>query len=405
MPQRFSSEIDIAPLPSDQEASGRSFSSEELQLLAEVLTSGVLTSTRGTMVKQFETEMAQHLGVNHVLACTSGTAAIHTAIAAINPEPGDEIITSPITDMGAVTPILYQTAIPVFVDVDPNSGNPTPASIATRISPRTRAIIATHLFGHPCEMADIKALADERNIPVIEDAAQAFGAVIDGKPPGTIGDIGCFSLQQGKHITTGEGGFVCSKTTLLAGRMRKFINKAWGYGDPSPDHQFLALNYRMSELQGAVGLAQVRKLESLCRIRQSRATLFCDLLADVDELQLPQIAPNQQHGYWRIPLILKHKSPADLAVKLKNKGITTFPNYIRKPAFQCELFQSQTTFGNSRFPFTLARPEAIDYDPDQFPGVFSFLDRVLVIGWNERLSVEDVHYIANQIRFAIQKCG
>lgn len=401
MIQSLTPDLDLVALPSDQDASGRSFGPEELQLLTEVLASGILTSTKGTMVNAFETEFARLVGANYVSACSSGTAAIHTAIAALNPEPGDEIITSPITDMGALTPILYQTAIPVFTDVDPQSGNPTLESIHAKISDRTRAIIVTHLFGNPCNLAEIKALADTRRIPVIEDAAQAFGATIDGKPAGTIGDIGCFSLQQGKHITTGEGGLVCSNHELLAQRMRKFINKAWGYGELNPDHQFLALNYRMSELQGAVALAQLRKLSELCQVRQERARLFCELLADVENLDLPEVAPENQHGFWRIPLIVNDISPETIATLLKEKGITALPNYIRKPAFQCEVFKNQATFGASRFPFTLARPEALNYDPAQFPGVFSFLSRVLVIGWNEKISVADVQIIADAIRKAI----
>src|ERR1700674_5837025 len=161
-------------LPSDQDASGRSLGKEELERLREVLESGVLTSTKGTAVKAFERRFAATLGVRHAHACASGTAAIHAAVAAIDPEPGDEIVTSPITDMGALTPILYQGAIPVFADVDDRTCNVTASTIEARLSERTKAIVVTHLFGNPCEMDAIMELAAARQLPVIEDCAQSF---------------------------------------------------------------------------------------------------------------------------------------------------------------------------------------------------------------------------------------
>lgn len=185
-------------LPSDQEASGRTFDEAELSLLAEVLRSGTLTSTKGRFVKMFEERFAALLGVRAAYACASGSAAVHTAVAAIDPEPGDEIVTTSITDMGALAPIIYQGAIPVFADVDPRTYNVTASTIEAALSERTRAIIVTHLFGNPCDMEPIMELARSRSIPVIEDCAQSFLAESGGRVTGSLGDIGCFSLQQGK---------------------------------------------------------------------------------------------------------------------------------------------------------------------------------------------------------------
>src|SRR5256885_3406023 len=169
------SETTLLTLPSDQEASGRTLGDEEIALAAEAIRSGTLTSTKGTFVKRLERRFAELLGVKHAWPCASGTAAVHTTIAAIDPEPGDEIITSPITDMGALAPILYQGAIPVFADVDPDTLNVTAATIRASLSPRTRAIMVTHLFGNPCDMGEIMTLARARDIAVIEDCAQALG--------------------------------------------------------------------------------------------------------------------------------------------------------------------------------------------------------------------------------------
>lgn len=393
-------------LPSDQDASGRTLGAEEIARVAEAIRSGTLTSTKGNFTRSFEVRFAELCGATHAWACASGSAAIHVAVAAIDPEPGDEIITSAITDMGALAPILYQGAIPVFADVDPRTCNVNAESVRARLSPRTKAIIVTHLFGNPCEMRDILALASEHDLPVIEDCAQAFLASSDGKRVGTLGAIGCFSLQQGKHITTGEGGIVVTSIPELSRRSFLFINKAWGYGDSEPDHYFLALNYRMSELQGAVALAQLDKLDGSVRQRQQMATRLTDLLHDVPGIETPWVAPGNEHVYWKYCLRVDSKvipggSP-EIGRRLKERGIASAPRYIQKPAFQCQVFRDQRTFGRSRWPFTLARPEAVDYSPARFPGTFEALEGILVLPWNERYTEEIVHALAHEIRAAVQ---
>lgn len=395
----------VLTLPSDQDASGRTLGEEELALLAKAIHSGTLTSTKGRFVPTLEEQFAGVLGVKHVYACSSGTSAIHTAIAAINPDPGDEMITSPITDMGALSPILYQGAIPVFADVDPRTYNVTARTIEPCLSEHTKAIIVTHLFGNPCDMADIMALARSRQIPVIEDCAQAFLARYDGDFVGTIGTIGCFSLQQGKHITTGEGGLVSTNDDALARRMFLFINKAWGYGDIQPDHYFLALNARLSELQGAVAVAQLPKLGAVVESRIATAEQLTERLQGVPGIETPYINPRSISVYWKYCLRVDAQVIAggavELARLLRERGIASAPRYIQKPAFMCEVFQQQRTFGNSHYPFTLARAEAINYDRARFPGTFAALDSVLVLPWNERYTEEHVDYIARSLHQAV----
>jgi perosamine synthetase len=339
-------------LPSDQEASGRTLGDEEIALVSEAIRSGTLTSTKGKFVKTLERRFADLLGVKHAYACASGTAAVHTAVAAIDPEPGDEIITSPITDMGALAPILYQGAIPVFADVDPATLNVTAATIEPRLSERTRAIMVTHLFGNPCEMGEIMALARARDIPVIEDCAQAFLARHDGRLVGTMGAIGCFSMQQGKHMTVGEGGVVTTNDDALARRMFLFINKAWGYGDANPDHYFLALNYRMSELHGAVAVAQLPKLDAVVQRRIAAAAGLTMQVQGLPGIETPRVSPRSVHTYWKYCLHVDGRLVADgargLGRLLKEQGIAAAPRYIQKPAFMCEIFQKQRTFGDSR---------------------------------------------------------
>jgi dTDP-4-amino-4,6-dideoxygalactose transaminase len=394
-------------LPSDQDATGRTLGDEEINALTQAIRSGTLTSTKGQMVKGLENGFANLMGVKQCHACSSGTAALHTAFVALDLEPGDEVVTTPITDMGALTPLLYQGLIPVFADVDVRTYNVTAETIAARLGKRTKAIVVTHLFGNSCDMTGIMSLAQRHGLPVIEDCSQSFLTRWDGKLVGTFGAIGCFSLQQGKHITTGEGGLIVTNDAALARRMYLFINKAWGYGDPQPDHYFIALNYRMSELQGAVAVAQLPKLEPVVRKRQELARKLTEQLQGLPGVETPWIDERAEHTWWKYCLrvdgnVVRGGSPG-LAKLLKERGIASAPRYIQKPAFACQVFRDQKTFGSSRWPFTLATAEAVDYSPERFPGTFAALEGVLVLPWNERYTDEHVDYIGACVREAVAR--
>jgi dTDP-4-amino-4,6-dideoxygalactose transaminase len=395
-------------LPSDADSSGRDFQTDELELLREVLDSGTLNCTKGTQVNEFEAEFASRYGVEHCRAVTSGTAACHTTVVALNPEPGDEIITTPVTDMGAITPILYQGAIPAFADVDPVTLNVTPETVEARITPRTRAIMATHLFGNPCDIEGIVAVGERHGIPVIEDCAQAFLATVNGQLVGRFGAVAAFSLQQGKHMTTGEGGMVLTRDAGLARRMVLFSDKAWGYGDPKPDHYFLALNYRMTELQGAVARAQLRKLDGCVARRQATAERLTELLDGAPGLTLPRPAAGATHVYWKYPLIVDPstiRGGADaLGGALKERGVWCAPRYIQKPAFECQVIRDRETFGRSRWPYSLREQqgEALPTErQEDFPGTYEGLSRVVVLPWNEPYTDEHVEFIGRVIGEAV----
>lgn len=390
------------PLPSDQDSTGRTLGAEEIELVSEAIRTGTLTSTKGNFVKTLEKNFAKLVGAESAVAACSGTMALHAAFAAVDPEPGDEIVTTSITDMGALTPMLYQGAIPVFADVDPKTCNVTAETIEAALSPKTKAIVATHLFGNPCDMSAIMELANRRGIPVIEDCSQAFGATWAGRPVGTFGALGCFSLQQGKHVTTGEGGLVISNDAALARRVFLFVNKAWGYGDANPDHYFIALNGRMSELQGAVAVAQLAKLDGVVKNRVESAVYLTKKLTGIRGIETPWQDERAVHTFWKYCLrvdsnAIRSGAPG-LAALLRERGIASAPRYIQKPAFRCAVFSEQRTFGNSRWPFTLARPEAVDYAAEKFPGTFAALEGVLVLPWSEKYSTEHLDYIASAVR-------
>jgi perosamine synthetase len=400
---------DTMALPSDADHTGRDLGDAELALLREVIESGTLNCTKGVQVKEFERAFAARYGVPHARAVSSGTAACHTAIAAIDAEPGDEIITTAITDMGAIAPVLYQLAVPVFADVDPVSLNVTPESVAARITSRTRAIIATHLFGNPCDVTGIVRVAAAHGIPVIEDCAQAYLATQGDRLVGTIGTIGAFSLQQGKHMTTGEGGVTITADPRLARWMTLFSDKAWGYGDPDPDHYFLALNYRMTDLQGAVARAQLAKLDGVVARRRASAARMTELLAEVPGLTLPSALPGATHVYWKYPLIVDPaviEGGADaLGAALKAQGVFCVPRYIQKPAFLCQLFTARKTFGRSQYPWALRDRDggpAVCYDPAEYPNTMRGLARVVVLPWNEGYTERHVEFVAGAVATAVR---
>jgi dTDP-4-amino-4,6-dideoxygalactose transaminase len=398
---------EIIKLPSDQDATGRTFGAEEIAAVTEVLESGTLITTKGKFGKLLEESFAKRLGVKYAYACNSGSAAVHVAVAAINPNPGDEIITTSITDMGALTPIIFQGAIPVFCDVDPKTLNVTAETIEKALSEKTRAIIVTHLFGNPCEMKAIMELADSKGIPVIEDTAQSFLAECDGKYVGAIGKIGAFSFQQGKHMTTGEGGIVVTDDDEIARRMYLFINKAWGYGDANPDHYFASLNYRMTELQAALAYEQLKKLDACVEQRQRMARLLDEKLAGIDGIESYQPTENSTMTYWKYCLRVDDTKIADgavgLAKALKTYDVASAPRYVVKPAYKCRVFTEQNTFGDSHYPFNLARPEAVDYNDDNFQGTIKGLHDVLVLPFNERYEERHIEFLASSIREAVEQ--
>jgi len=286
--------------------------------------------------------------------------------------------------------------------------NVTPDTVAAQLTPRTRAIIATHLFGNPCDVAGIRRIADARGIPVIEDCAQAFLATQDGRLVGTIGAIGAFSLQQGKHMTTGEGGVVITSDDAHARWMRLFSDKAWGYGDPEPDHYFLALNYRMTDLQGAVARAQLAKLEGVVSRRRRAAERLTALLAGVPGLTLPAPLRGATHVYWKYPLIVDptvvHGGADAVGLALKKSGIACAPRYIQKPAFACRVFTERKTFGKSQAPWSTRIRDGggdVVYDAAEYPGTRDGLERVVVLAWNEFYTDEHVEFIADGVRRAV----
>jgi len=387
------------PFPSVGNASGRDLGDEEIELLTQVIRSGALGRHQGTMVKQFEEEFKQAYGVKYATATTSGTAALHTAVAALNLDPADEIITTSITDMGTVIAILMQNNCPVIADVDPKTVNITAKSIEENISEKTRAVIVVHLFGRPCDMDEIMAVARKHNLRVIEDCAQAHMAVYKGKKVGTIGDIGCFSLQQSKQITTGDGGIVITNDDALGRRAALFADKFFNRFGEGGERTALALgiNYRMSELQGAVALAQLRKADRILERRRRSAAVLNDALARVPGIELVPLPEDSLHSYWIYSFTIDQKllgvTTAEFLKALKAEGIPFGNGYAGGIITNHRVIRERVTYGNSHCPYDCHRARKYE-DPRHLPGADWATENVCVMSWNEGITEDDARDIA-----------
>ncbi len=376
------------------------FSEREVELVSEAIRSQTLFGPSGTFVAAFQERFAQRYGVKHAVASTSGTAAIHVAVGTINPEPGDEIITAPITDLGTIVPILYQNAIPIFADVD-CTYTMDPADVEAKITSRTKAIIAVHLFGNPCDMEALTAIARKHHLTLIEDCSQAHLTTYHSQLCGTFGDIGAFSLQQSKHLTTGDGGITITDNDALWERMRFFVDKGWARRDWGPrSYLFLAPNYRMTELQGAVGVAQMEKVQAVVDRRHHLGELLTGLLREQEGIVPAPVTPGGRHTYWLYPLRVEGAPAIRFAEALAAEGVPASAGYIQKPIYTCaEALANKVTFGTSHVPFISAFTDhQIDYGPGLCPRAEEALAHMVTIPINENYTDTDVEDIAHAVR-------
>jgi len=397
-------------IPTIQGGSGRFVDGAELEELKEVVETGCFSFLYGKKVKQFEKEFGALYDMPINVGVSSGTAALHTAVLYLNPEPGDEIIVSPITDMGSLIPILQQLAVPVFVDVDPVTQNIDPTKIEEAISPRTRAIIVTHIFGAPADMDPIMEIAKKHDLLVVEDCAQSHLATYKGQLTGTIGDIGCFSFQQAKHMTMGDGGLVMAREDGKFGRtLRQCMDKGWPRELGGRDHLFLAPNYHMTELQAAVGLAQMRKLDTIVeRRRASALRLKSRMEKSTAYTMVPALDDTFETyffvGFHMDPEAFRVSMP-DVVAALQAEGLPCFLGYpASKVIYKFPLFTEATTFGTSGWPFTMdSNRRNWNYNDTLCPVAEKLCGETLVLWWSEGLTLDHAESIASAMDKVAEK--
>lgn len=290
---------------------------EEKRAVMQVLDSGQLA--QGACVAEFERAFAAYIGVKHAIAVNSGTAALHAALLAHGIGPGDEVITSPFTFIASANSILFTGAKPVFADIDPATYNLDPGQAAAKITSRTRAIMPVHLYGQACDMDAFAKLARAHNLVIVEDACQAHGAAFRGRNVGAFG-TGCFSFYPTKNMTTAEGGAITTDDDALAERLRMIRSHG---SRERYRHEMLGYNYRMTDLQAAIGLAQLRKLEAWNARRIENARYLTEHLRNVAK---PYVMPEARHVFHQYTIRVEGDREAARA-KLHEQGVETSVHY------------------------------------------------------------------------------
>lgn len=293
-------------------------SKKEEEKILKVLRSGTLT--QGEEVEKFEKEFASYLGVKYAVAVSNGTVALFLALLSLKLKKGDEIITTPFSFIASTSCILHAGLKPVFVDIGQDF-NIDVSKIEAKITKKTKAILLVHLFGNPCEMDTILYLAKKYNLAVIDDACQAHGAEYRGKKVGSFGNLACFSFYATKNMTTGEGGMIATNDQ----RLYKFLKKARNHGQKRRYfHEFLGFNFRLTEMQAALGRVQLKKLDTFNKKRLENALLLNSLLKGIRGLTLPETSNDKRHIFHQYTIIINKDFPLtreQLIAIFEKKGI------------------------------------------------------------------------------------
>ncbi len=362
---------------------------EEWQALKEPLATGWLTA--GPKVRAFETAFAERHQVKYAIAVTSATTALHLALVALDIKEGDEVIVPAFTWVSTANVVLYQGAKVVFCDIDPATFNLDPTQLASKITPKTKAIMVVHLFGLCAPMDEIKAIAG--NIPLIEDGACAAGSAYKGVPAGGLGLMGCFSFHPRKSITTGEGGMITTNDDVLGEKLQILRNHGASISEEQrhhgakpyilPDFNVLGYNYRMTDLQGAIGEVQLKKLDNFIDERAKWADFYKSELSDIAWLSLPAFSSDYKHGWQSFVLIVKEEkapySRNEIMEQLHEKGISTRPgtHAVHMLGFYADKYKLL---------------------PSDFPGAQIANDKSISIPLHNQMIKEDFEYIVHCLK-------
>ena len=356
---------------------------EELQAAKEVIESGVLSQfigawhpdfLGGPKVREFESQCASYFGVKHAITVNSWTSGLIAAVGAIGIQPGDEVIVPPWTMCASATAILHWNAIPVFADIDPKTFCLDPKSVEANITPYTKAIMAVDIFGQSADMDALMAIAKRHGLKVISDTAQAPGAKYKGQFAGTLADVGGFSLNYHKHIHTGEGGILVTNDDEIAKRLQLIRNHAeavvegMGVTDLT---NMVGYNFRLGEIECAMGITQLKKLQYYLESRQHIAKVLTDRLKNLPGLTTPYLMPDSTHAYYVYPMVLDTNilgvTRARIVDALKAEGVTGLSNGYQN-IHLLPIFQKKIAYGSNGFPWTseICRRE-VNYSPGICP--------------------------------------
>lgn len=380
--------------------SGKRWGDRELKQLQAMLEQNTLFYWGGPQTALLKQRFQEVCPLKYVQTCSSGTAALHIAVASAGIGLGDEVITSPITDIGTVIGIIYQQAVPVFADLGRGTYNLDPADVERRITSRTKAIIAVHLTGNPCDMQALKEIAKRHNLVLIEDCCQAWGAKYRGQPIGTIGDFACFSLQNSKHVTCGDGGIVATNDERFGPNIQRFGDKGYdrtrGLG-----LDVFATNYRMSEPQAAVAAAQLTRLEEVASRRFRLGRLLGELLADVPGIIPHEVHPEDRPVFWFYMFRIKPEAlrcnRSQFTRALQAEGVQASGGYIAKPLYKEPVFQNHAFFAG-HWPVKEMGLTKMDFTKHQCPEAEAILETCIRVPISEFMEEDYIRQVGMAIR-------
>jgi dTDP-4-amino-4,6-dideoxygalactose transaminase len=366
-----------------------SMGNEEWQALKEPIESGWIT--QGPKVKEFEKLFAERHNVKHALAVSNCTTALHLALIACGVKEGDEVIVPAFTWVATANAVIFCNATPVFIDIDTVTFNIDVAQIKNKITSKTKAIIPVHLFGLCADVDFIKQ--NFSDLKIIEDGACAAGASLRGKPAGSLGDIGCFSFHPRKSITTGEGGMLTTNDDAIAEHLDKLRNHGASISEEQRHHgpkpyilsafDIVGYNYRMTDLQGALGTVQIKKLDQFIDERQKWADYYSEHLKDISWLRTPVVPDGYKHGWQSYVLFIdEEKSPLkrnDMMEAMQQKGIATRP-------------------GTHAVHMLGAYANTFNLKPHDFPGAYAADQHSMSIPLHNKMVKEDFDYIISAIK-------
>lgn len=356
-------------------------SKEEIDAVNEVLNSGMLA--QGPKVTELEEAFAQYCGTKYAVAVNSGTATIHAALYAAGVREGDEVITVPFSFIATINPILMLNATPVLVDINPETFNIDVSKVEALISDKTKAILPVHLYGQPADLNELNEIAKRHGVAVIEDACQAVDADYDGKKAGNLGDLGCFSLYATKNIMSGEGGIVTTNSKSFVTAMKQF--RQHGMSAPYM-YEELGYNYRLTDLQAAIAIAQLKKASSFTARRQKNASKLNDGLTGIKGIKLPVVKEGRSHVYHQYTIRINNDFPLtrdEFVQAVQEKGVGAGV-YYPKPLHS--------------YPHI----EKLGFKLGDFPEAEKAADEVVSLPVHPHVSDEDVQTIINVIREVVR---
>ncbi|MGQ9498490.1 MAG: DegT/DnrJ/EryC1/StrS family aminotransferase [Desulfotomaculales bacterium] len=355
----------------------------EAEAVAAVVRSGRLSL--GPRLREFEERMASFVGCGHAVGVSSGTAALHLVVRALGLAEGDEVITTPFSFIASANCLLFERVRPVFVDIDPRTLNLDPDLVERAVTPRTRAILVVHVFGHPADMNPLLEVASRYGLAVIEDACEAIGARYRGRLAGTFGQAGVFAFYPNKQMTTGEGGMIVTDDPEVAALCRSMRNQGRSEAGGWFDHERLGYNYRMDELSAALGVVQLARLPEMLAKRARIAAMYTERLRGLPEVKTPYVAPEVQMSWFVYVIrVARHVNRDRVMAYLRDRGIECRPYFA---PIHLQPFYRRT-FG---------------YKEGDFPVAEDAGRRVIALPFYNSLTEAEIDYVVDILRAAINR--